>query len=82
MLTLIAYHAGAAYFGMQWKLFFLGVIGLAWVFLMVVVARIFDSPQHAYTRELLGSIPLPDVEPGWLEDSAAIVSPQPQGSAA
>jgi peptide/nickel transport system ATP-binding protein len=46
------------------------------------VARIFDSPQHAYTRELLGSIPLPDVEPGWLEDSAAIVSPQPQGSAA
>ncbi|HZR89682.1 MAG TPA: hypothetical protein VFB02_22990 [Bradyrhizobium sp.] len=43
VLTLIAYHAGAAYFGMPWKLFFLGVIGLAWVFLMVVVARIFDS---------------------------------------
>lgn len=43
VLTLIAYHAGAAYFGMRWKLFFLGLIGLAWVFLMVVVARIFDG---------------------------------------
>jgi peptide/nickel transport system ATP-binding protein len=46
------------------------------------VARIFGSPQHAYTRQLLGSIPLPDVEPGWLEDSAPVVSPQQQGSAA
>ena len=46
------------------------------------VARIFGSPQHAYTRQLLGSIPLPDLEPGWLEDSAHLVSPQQQGSAA
>jgi peptide/nickel transport system ATP-binding protein len=46
------------------------------------VARIFGAPQHAYTRELLGSIPLPDVEPGWLDDSAAVIPPQPQGSAA
>jgi peptide/nickel transport system ATP-binding protein len=33
------------------------------------VARIFSSPQHAYTRQLLSAIPLPDVEPGWLDDS-------------
>jgi peptide/nickel transport system ATP-binding protein len=46
------------------------------------VARIFGAPQHAYTRELLGSIPLPDVEPGWLDDSAAVIPTQPQGSAA
>jgi hypothetical protein len=43
VLTLIAYHAGAVYFGMPWKLFFLSIIGLAWVFSMVVVARIFDD---------------------------------------
>jgi hypothetical protein len=43
VLILIAYHAGAGYFGKPWKLFFLGVIALAWVFLMVVVAQIFDD---------------------------------------
>src|SRR3954447_21534274 len=43
VLTLVAYHAGAIYFGMPWKSLFLGVVGLAWVFLMVVVARIFDG---------------------------------------
>jgi len=42
-LILIAYHAGAFYFGMPWKLFFLGLAGLAWVCLMVAVARIFDG---------------------------------------
>jgi peptide/nickel transport system ATP-binding protein len=47
------------------------------------VARIYASPQHAYTRQLLGSIPLPDVEPGWLDEAAPrVVSPQQQGSAA
>ena len=46
------------------------------------VARIYSSPQHAYTRQLLAAIPLPDVEPGWLEESAPVVLPQQQGSAA
>ena len=46
------------------------------------VARIYSSPQHAYTRQLLAAIPLPDVEPGWLEESAPVVSSQQQGSAA
>jgi peptide/nickel transport system ATP-binding protein len=46
------------------------------------VARIFNSPQHAYTRQLLSAIPLPDVEPGWLDDSSPIVISHQQGSAA
>lgn len=25
--------------------------------------RVFGDPQHAYTRELLQAIPLPDVDP-------------------
>lgn len=43
VLILLAYHVGAAYFGMSWKLFFLGAIVFAWVLLMVVVARMFDN---------------------------------------
>ena len=46
------------------------------------VARIFGTPQHAYTQQLLAAIPLPDVEPGWLDESLPIVTPQQQGSAA
>jgi peptide/nickel transport system ATP-binding protein len=46
------------------------------------VARIFSSPRHAYTRQLLSAIPLPDVEPGWLDDSSPIVTTHQQGSAA
>jgi peptide/nickel transport system ATP-binding protein len=45
------------------------------------VARIFSSPQHAYTRQLLTAIPLPDVEPGWLDETSPLVVHQ-QGSAA
>jgi peptide/nickel transport system ATP-binding protein len=46
------------------------------------VVRVFSTPQHAYTRQLLAAIPLPDVEPGWLDASLPIVPPQQQGSAA
>jgi dipeptide transport system ATP-binding protein len=46
------------------------------------VAGIFSSPQHAYTRQLLSAIPLPDVEPGWLDDSRPALTSLQQGSAA
>jgi peptide/nickel transport system ATP-binding protein len=46
------------------------------------VARIFASPQHAYTQQLLSAIPLPDVTPGWLDEPSPIVIRNQQGSAA
>jgi dipeptide transport system ATP-binding protein len=46
------------------------------------VARVFSAPQHAYTRQLLLAIPLPDVEPGWLDDTSPNVTSVQQGSAA
>jgi peptide/nickel transport system ATP-binding protein len=45
------------------------------------VARVFSAPQHHYTQQLLAAIPLPDVEPGWLDEQPTVVSQQ-QGSAA
>jgi hypothetical protein len=43
VLILIAYHAGAIYFGMSWRVIFLGIIVVAWGILMVIVARNFDK---------------------------------------
>jgi peptide/nickel transport system ATP-binding protein len=33
-------------------------------------AEVFAAPRHAYTRELLDSVPLPDIEDGWINARA------------
>lgn len=35
-------------------------------------ADIFANPRHAYTRELLDAIPLPEPDPGWLERESVV----------
>ncbi|WP_180898843.1 ATP-binding cassette domain-containing protein [Martelella soudanensis] len=30
-------------------------------------SQVFDTPQSAYTRTLLDAIPLPEIDPGWLD---------------
>jgi len=30
-------------------------------------AALFEAPEQEYTRQLLDAIPLPEVDPGWLE---------------
>ena len=34
-------------------------------------ARIFADPKHPYTRALLEAIPLPDVDPAWIDRNGA-----------
>ena len=32
---------------------------------------VFADPKHAYTRKLIDAIPLPAIEPGWLDGAPA-----------
>ena len=38
-------------------------------------AAVFADPQHAYTRELLASVPLPEIEDGWIMAERSALDP-------
>jgi len=40
-------------------------------------AAVFADPRHAYTRELLESVPLPEVEEGWIMAERASIGTKP-----